>query len=310
MRQRLMILLAIFAAGFVMAGAAKSGAPADASGPYSLLYAAAPSEAMFWLVVFSAVAVCIGAVAGAFGNPLGGVFVVAMALIYPATRGGGIDLWLRAVESERDYWRLIMEMHLWAAWAVLVIFGAMALGQALARWFPGVFVQVADPEEIEELPDEVTTEESRIPVGLQPVLGALLAAVVGLVLTPFWVRSPDPQQVAWGLGAAYLLAGLFGHQTFPGGHPIGVLLAPFLGGAFWYVMVATDAGGAVAQAEGGLLEVYFSKDLIRGSLAMPVHYASAGLAGVTMGVGWSQVLLWSKAMADAGMERETSVDDT
>jgi hypothetical protein len=335
MTQRLVIVLAIFGAGFVMLGLARSGAPVDGSGPYSLLYAAAPTEAIVRLAVFSIGVVCFGAVAGAFGNPIGGVFVVAMAMLFPAIKGGGVDLWLRVVESERDYWRLVMETHLWAAWAAIVIPLTMKLACVIQNGLPETWYH--SEEELDELSElglsggagggaggggageEGEQEENEIRQvpqgtgggppgsGFQMIFGALLTAVVGVVLTPLFVRSPDPQQVAWGLVGAYLIAGVLGHQTFSGGHPVGVLLGPFIGGAFWYAIVASDgAGGASVGGgvEGNLLDVYFAGDLARGALVMPVYYASAGLAGAAVGVGWSQVLLWSKELTERLMAKE------
>ena len=67
---------------------------------------------------------------------------------------------------------------------------------------------------------------------------------------------------------------------------VSILLAPTLTSAAWYLFIGLT-GGSGDQ----MLAAHFAGESWNVGLALPIHYASAGVAGAAIGIGWSQQLL-------------------
>ncbi len=123
--------------------------------------------------------------------------------------------------------------------------------------------------------------------------GAVVAAVGGAGLT-ILIRSADPGQVIGSMLVAFTIAGLAAHQMYPTRARLTMLLAPLMLSAAACVWTAMDATSVSA-----LLARYYT-DYVRAAppvvplnplaLALPIYYASAGVVGVVLGIGWSQTI--------------------
>ena len=321
MTQRLAILLAIVAVGLLYLPGTEVARAADGSAGCTLLFAGSPLEAVGWFLMMSVPAVLIGGLVSALGNPLGGVFVVAVGLLFPAVSGGPIDQWLRNAASAGAYWALVAEAAVWAALMVMAVVGCYGLSRAVRSRLPGGLLasdrwRDRGPEPSEVRPPRwvwgfhrreqtgvlgalYTTEGlERLGPGRIAALqfwgSAAVTTVVGGILAAMLMQSGDTWQVVGSLILAFTLAGLLGHQLFPAANPLGVLLSPLVAGALWYVWVATAGLPDVS-----LLRAYFTGQLPNGGVGLPIYYAAAGVAGASLGLGWSQDLIETHRHQDA-----------
>ena len=58
--------------------------------------------------------------------------------------------------------------------------------------------------------------------------------------------------------------------------------------------------------EVSLLRAYFTDQLPNAVLGLPIYYASAGVAGAALGLGWSQDLIETHRQQEAWWEQEES----
>ncbi len=123
-------------------------------------------------------------------------------------------------------------------------------------------------------------------------LGGVVAMAVGSAIAMILLASADSGQVIGGLLVAFTVAGLVGHQMFPTRTRLTFIVAPLLLAVAAYGWTATT----VADAD-ELLHRLFQPNAAGGNtpllplaLALPAHYASAGVLGSLLGVGWSQSL--------------------
>ena len=321
-RQRLCIVLAAALAGLMYLWGGEAAFAARGIEAPALLGAASPAQAVGWFVLLSIPAAILCALTAATGNPVGGVFALAVGLLFPAAAGGSVDPWLRATESSAAYWSLVGETLIWAAILLVATLTIYALGLWLRATAPAVITgrpadehepRPNDTPDPDDMPDSDTAAQTRetlrrtigdeaaaafaamqrtsrttrhASAQTHMLLSGLVATVIGLFLAALLIRSAEPQQALWGVGLAFLLAGVVAHQLFPRSHPLGVLLSPLLAAILWYAWAAVTLGDAPV-----MLYSYYTGDFPHGALALPIHYASAGVAGAAAGVGWSHALL-------------------
>jgi len=126
-------------------------------------------------------------------------------------------------------------------------------------------------------------------------LGGIVTTAVGAGLLTLLQQSPDTGQVIGAMLVAFTAAALLAHQLYPTRARLPMLLSPLC------VAVATYAWMALsnASADQVLLRYFTVYSKVAPSavmplpplaLALPVFYASAGVAGVCIGIGWSQAL--------------------
>ncbi|MBI1371958.1 MAG: hypothetical protein GC159_04245 [Phycisphaera sp.] len=307
--QRVMMLIAIVVGGLVYLQGADVARAADGSQGCTLLFAASPVTAIGTILLYSIPALVLALVAAAMGNRLAGVFVIAAALLFPAIDGGTIDEWLRNVESARAYGILAGEA---VVWGVLVI-GLHLLIEAVA---PNLVRVVTRGTGVEPAP--MTTERLDLhlfSVRHFPVIGGLVllsvairhsvqratklsdgqvrillsgvaSTILGLVFSSMMLRNTDPVQIAWGLGIAFVFATTLATIMFPTDQPVGMLLSPITTSIVICGLLALSG-----QSGTQLLESYYRDGFWHAGLALPVYYASAGVMGATLGVGWSKLLI-------------------
>lgn len=120
-------------------------------------------------------------------------------------------------------------------------------------------------------------------------IGALASSsAVGVIL----LRSVDSGQVIGALLVAGVVGGLVGHTMFPTPSRLTYILTPLVMAIASYLWVGLSVADGqellsklfVANPGGGLTPLFPL------ALALPSQYASAGVLGTLLGVGWSQAI--------------------
>ena len=141
---------------------------------------------------------------------------------------------------------------------------------------------------------ERALEAARRRVAWSPSLGALAVTVLGAyILEWFLLRSPDTWQVVWVLIIAFTLSSLAAHQIYPQTASLAILLGPLVLAAAAYLWAALSYDNAAELLEGshnfqGL--VGSREQLPQIAVVLPIFYASAGVCGATLGLGWSKAI--------------------
>lgn len=264
--ERILIAAGFFAAWWLYDRAAASAHAADGTEGLSLLLAASPAKASVALIVATLLAAGVGAVIGALTQPLMGVFVFTGGLALVAGRGGSLDPWLRNVESSSAYFTLAGETAIWAAVMAVVL---------------GLYSRLFNFRPLEKESPQALARGN----GLQDFSGVLVVTVIGFILTAKLLQAVNSGQVVCGLIASFVVSAMVAHRLFPKSHPLGILLSPLLAALGGYLWIALFGGDGERMLGG-----YFQGRFWAVGLALPAHYASAGVAGAAIGLGWSQSL--------------------
>ena len=254
---------------------------ADGLGGFGLLSA---EGGVWWAVLVIVItglpAVLAGAGLLAAGNPLTAPLAVALA---GALTLGGTSLLGAAQRADAEgglpslYSRLGLEL---VGWMVLWAF-ALAGMQLVGRWLgPRVPARLRS----EHLGEGVSL------LGVDgPSLGAgVLTGVVGGGLSWVLIASHDPWQAMGGLILGFAVGGLVGHSVLPRRRFGAALASPGMVGVVIYLRTGwlyPPPTGADA-----LLEAVYTQQLPGLAMALPVHYATAGVVGVCLGLGAGQVI--------------------
>lgn len=285
---RLFIVVAVAVCGILYIQALPVARAADGTEGFTLLLSAEPLTAAVWVAVLTAVAVAVALAATAIGRPTAGVFVVAAGLAIAAAKGGSIDGWLRRADGTGLYGFFAAEMLAWTGLWVAVTLVVYQFNAFLQKLAPERAEGVA--EGAASVPEPTWWGAADAMEGRSGVGAELLAAgtciVIGSVGVAVLVRVPQWPQVVWGVGISYLIAGLVAHQVSPVRNPLLFVLSPLIAGLGWYVYIAMQG---MDRTE--LLHHYFQGQFWPAGLALPVHYASAGVAGAMFGRAWSQGML-------------------
>ena len=232
-----------------------------------------------------------GLYVSASGNPLSGVFTVAAALMILAANGGSMTglIWRQAERSDTSpsggsiFIQLEMEMVLWAlAWCLMMFlirrFRFRIRESLVPRKLKTPFAKTAPIEE-EDTP--------RFVMQVRPALAGLTCGALGWVLCRFLMQTPDTGQVIGSILLAFLIAGLTARLVLPTGNVVYLLLSP-LGAGFVSYAYAAVLHGSMSAHE---LIAAWQRGMIAGPMfAMPIHWASAGLIGVSIGIGMAQAI--------------------
>lgn len=305
-RQRLVIALAVLVTGLLYLRHAEAAISADGKG-ITLLGSATPTTAIIDFALVTLPGVALAGLAGSAGNPLGGIFALAAALVFAAVKGGSIDVWLRSAPSSAAYWRLLGETVMWMALWIVAAPICYSMGKKFRAIWPASWKQA---EQWRDNLDRMSgsrgvfwgftmpikggagalmgRKENDPPLSdsVQLLGGMAVATAVGAAVAPLLLRSSDIWQVNWGLFFAFTAAGIAAHQIFPARNPMGILLSPFLAAIGWYAYIAISGDGAET-----MLTAFYSGESWHAGLALPIHYASAGVAGAAAGIGWSHGMI-------------------
>jgi hypothetical protein len=299
LRQRSVLLIGAILAAFIWLQGIPAWTSAQGVAGASLLYAASPGQSIGLAIVLGAIVVIIAAATAALARVLHGVLALAVGLVFPAVRGGTIDEWLREAGSSQAYWLFVGESLLWALLialaAVAIAAGARQLRPRL-RWTrmtpqqEGHFWGFEPPLNAGVLAG--SSSRSPLPPARRRRVNLLastfVSTVIGATIAAMLVRSIEPWQVVWGIGIAFTVGSLLGHQMFPASNPLGLIVSPLIAAALWYGWAAIT-GGSSAR----MLHDYFGGSFTHAALALPIYYASAGVAGAAAGTLWSQAMFLS-----------------
>lgn len=285
MRQRVVIVVAMVAGAMAWSWVAGLLAAPDGSSGISLMSArVGVAGAVAVLGCAGVVAMMLGVVASATGNALSGVFAVSGSLGVLAALGGPIDGWMLRSRLPGDYLYLMFEVLLWqAGWVAMVLLIQFNRSSVRTRW-PALAFE-------DHLGVDLHVRFPRVQSLAAGVVCGACAGVVGY----FLIRSSDSGQVIGSLLAAFTAGGLVAGLVFPQVNPAGVLFGPAWVALGSYLCVWVGYSG-----EQAVLEAWFAGGLPGVALALPIHYASAGVAGCAMGVGLAQGIEAAKVQVVEG----------
>ncbi|MFA9478670.1 hypothetical protein ACERK3_10215 [Phycisphaerales bacterium AB-hyl4] len=279
--QRVFIPIAAIVAGMAWLWAAPLIEAADGRGGLSLFDAQVGVVfAVLLMLLTGLVAIVLAVLVGAMGNPLSGLFVLGVALLFPAIMGGRIDGWLWRHGEPTAYVLLIVEMIVWtgALLGVIVLMDAarQPIRDALPRLTTTDHFGKADPG-------------VRLPDG-RALIAGLVCAGVGGALATLLIAVSDTGQVIGSLVLAFGIAAVVTQSIVPQSNPLPLLISPALLAIVAYAHVPVQYGDAVE-----LYAAWYVSGVWGPALALPIHYLGAGLVGVTAGLGMHQSIEHSRA---------------
>lgn len=290
MRNRLLITLTAGLGVFAWLFAMQFMVPVDRSTGLSLFNASSGVPTAILVAVLAGVPVTLLAlVPAAGGHPLAGVFSVTSSLAIAAATRGRMLGWVQH-NADLDtlphaYRGLMLEAVLWFIGLLAMLMAIQYLRSPLRSRVPTLASH-----------DHLGVDmRVRFPNGLALAAGAI-TAILGGLLTNVFVRSDSTGQVVCGLVLAFTLASMGAQLIVRQANPVMILLAPLAVAMAGYGYVAFSYDTADQ-----FLRAWQTGRVIGPALAMPVFFASAAVAGCTLGVGLAQSMLsGDKAAASAG----------
>ena len=289
---RLFILASILLGSWVLASAAPVLHSADGSTAPSLMMARNGVVGALMMVVIAALPIIVLSLIGSsVGNPLTGLFALATALWILSAQGDTIDGWIRRTSANLpgDYVKLAVEMVIWLALLTGFLFLVTLARLPLRRALPLLTTE-------HHLGEPITLRSKWLPA----LVSGVVTAIVAGVLASFLLQTPEKGQVIGGLILAFLIGGLVGDmassflfQKHPA-NPMGILIAPALVAITGYLITAMSYDDGA-----DFLKAYFNTRAAGLAFALPLDYASAGVAGAALGAGWSQVMLHGEQSQNA-----------
>lgn len=236
-------------------------------------------------------ALLLGLYVSSSGNPLSGVFTIGFALMILAGHGGSMNgLIQRQADRPRGepsggsiFMQLEVEMALWAlAWcAVMFLLRRYRLRIRRLLVPPPLKTRFSSMMPIEE------DDTPRFVLHVRPGMAGLLCAALAFVLCRVLMQTPTSGQVIGSILLSFTVAGLTARLVLPTGNVVYLLLSPLVVGFATYAIGAVLHGSASADD----LILRWQRGEITGPMfAMPIHWASAGLIGVSAGIGMAQAI--------------------
>ena len=241
------------------------------------------------------------------GNPLSGVYTIGFSLMILSGLGGSMTgLIQRQAERPRGepgggsiFMQLEIEMVIWAlAWCLLMF---------LVRRFRDPIRKSMVPRRLKtNFAKGVPIEEEDTPrfaIQIRPAMAGLLCAALAWVLCRFIMQTPTTGQVIGSILLSFTIAGLTARLALPTGNVVFLLLSPLLVGFASYAVAAVLHGSASAED----LTILWQRGQIVGpTFAMPIHWASAGLVGVSIGIGMAQAIDRVRVAENAASEEQSA----
>ena len=228
--------------------------------------------AVIALLIAGVPAVLASTLSASTGNPLAGAFTLGGSLMVLAAVGGASQGFIHRAELPGDYRRLAIES---GVWIVLLIVILLIVDRLRLMVRPRIKPLVSKQH-----------LGARIKLGLpgsQPLLAGAVSAALGALACNLLIQTPDGGQVNCSLVLGFAVAAMIARMLVPQQNPIVILISPLVVGIGVYLWVASSY-----QSQDALLADYYSRDLFNLAVALPIHYASAGVAGCAIGVGMAQ----------------------
>ncbi|MCC6681201.1 MAG: hypothetical protein IT445_09920 [Phycisphaeraceae bacterium] len=275
LKQRLILLLAVLIGTWCLLIVRQPLQTIDQGPGLSLLIAQVGLPmGLAYLLLGSLAALVLGVLASGAAHPLAGVFSISLSLAILAVRGGAIDGLLWRADSPRVYLMLALESLIWVVWLVMVIVVVARSRLWVRRRFPRLTTEQHFG----------TTTKLRFP-GFDALLAGLTCATVGGLASWVLLTSTDSGQVFGGLMISFALGGLIAQQVVNGGNPAAIVLSPMLVAISAYLYVWMKYPDMQA-----LLLGWNTGQLPALARALPIHYASAAVAGCIIGVTLAQAI--------------------
>ncbi len=281
---RLLVAASILLGAWVLASAAPALSSADGASAPTLMMARGGFVSALLMVLLAALPIiALSLIGSSVGNPLTGLFSLATAMWILSAQGDTIDGWIRRTNATLpgDYLKLVVESIIWLALLTGFLFLVTIARPSVRRRLPLLVSE-------HQLGEPITLRSKWLPA----LVSGLVTAVVAGLLASFLLRTPEKGQVIGGLILAFLIGGLVGDmasaflfQKHPA-NPMGILIAPALVAITGYIVASMSYDDAA-----DFLKAYFNTRAAGLALALPLDYASAGVAGAALGAGWSQVML-------------------
>lgn len=225
----------------------------------------------------------IGAIyVSAAGNPLSGIFTTGFALLILAGQGGSMTGLIRRQDLGGGVFvQLQIELGLWAlAWCVL-----MFLVRRYRWWVREKLV----PHRLQTPFSRKLTEEDtpRFVLHVAPIVAGLICGTLGWVGCKYMITTPQTGQVIGALLVVFTLSAFAAREFVPTGNVVFLVLSPVAVALAGYLHMAV-VHGAVSPAE--LNGLWQTGRITGAAMALPIHYASAGMVGVAMGIGLAQAI--------------------
>lgn len=290
--QRLMMVAATIVSTLSLLAILTSLTAADGSSGISLFDA---RVGVLWacalLLLAGLPALITGLYVSSSGNPLSGVFTIGLALTILAAQGGSMTgLIHRQAERVSDapsggaiFMQLEIEMAIWAlAWCLMMIL--------LRRYRLHVRERCVPRQLRTAFSSYIAIQEDDTPhfvLHARPIFAGLLCTALGWMLCRMLMQTPTSGQAIGSILVAFTLAGLSARLILPTSNVAYLLLSPLGVGFITYATGAMTLGSVSAQ---DLILRWQSGDIPPPIFAMPIHWASAGFVGVSVGVGISQAI--------------------
>ena len=290
--QRLMMVAAIIVSTLCLLPILPMLSAADGSSGLSLLDARVGVVSACGLLLLAGVpALILALYVSSSGNPLSGVFTIGFALMILAGLGGSMTGLIQR-QADRPssepsggsiFMQLEVEMVLWAlAWCGMMFLLRLYRTRIRKTLVPGrlqTFFSTQLPIEEDDTP--------RFVLHVRPGLAGLLCAALAWVLCRVMMQTPTSGQVIGSILLSFMIAGLCARLILPTGNVVYLLLSPLAVGFATYAIGAVLHGSASAD---DLVLRWQNGEITGPMFAMPIHWASAGLIGVSTGIGMAQAI--------------------
>jgi len=270
--------VAIIVGALVWASAADVLRAADGSAGMSLMDSTvSPPTAVLTMLAAGLPALALCAAAAASRRVTSGLFAFSICLCVLAARGGSIDGWMRRTELPGGYTNLIFEVLIWQGVIVLAVFALGGLAGALRRIFPSLVD--ADPQH--GLDMKITFGRPRF----ASIAASVLCAAIGGAMSWVVLRATDSNQVVGALALGFGIGALVAQMAFPDANPVSMLFSPGIVAvvAYTLVLMRFDSNEQVLAAWYHHM-ANSAPSLPSPALALPIFYASAGVAGCCIGI--------------------------
>lgn len=314
LRTRLLITIAAIAGSMLWVSAANAALAPDGSGGISLLTASSTGVAVSMILLAGLPALIMGLLISAFGNPLAGLFTAGICLCSLAVAGGTMDQWLKrnGASLPGDYMKLAIETVAWFAAVIGFMCIAMTTRPRIRKTIP----QLSDKYHFgQETRLRRIDKSSWTAGGITVLVGGLLAFIL--------LRTAESGQIVGGLILGFMIAAftgnlvagsLFGESVpiqkgsdkverivSPPKNPIPVLLSPAVVAIVGYLITLLTHSDQTA-----LMDHWYEGGVIGLARALPIHYASAGVIGCCLGIGWAQAVAGGATGPEEDQTAETS----
>ncbi|MBL4702651.1 MAG: hypothetical protein JKX85_15500 [Phycisphaeraceae bacterium] len=251
----------------------------SATGTQGIVLLDAPMGMVTCLLVMAAAVpiLVLSTLLCAVGRFTTGISVFAGSLLVLAYTGGSTIGWLERADLPGSYWQLITEMLLWQLMLLCAIALIYQFRPVVHRQLPVLVRRNSQWKTVLKTP------------GVNELMAAVISSVIALIMSYLLIQNASINQILCGLVFSFALGAGMGQTLMPNTNPVAIFMSPFVVAicAYFMVLFRYEDQAVVMQAlfngsePGGTIMAQFPGP----ALALPIHYASAGLLGCCIGIG-------------------------